>query len=392
MRILYVTPLWSGLKPFFFSGELKAKGMPAFFKVFEFLLKDKRVESIHVLLFIANDNRIISIPPQYDKKLIVHPIYTKGRLSLYIGLLKAILKGRKLIISNEINVVYGHGTISFISSILGRICKIENYRRIYGTFLFRKVKSNKNILWTNFLEYLSFRLRGNGLIITNDGTHGDKVYNYINQSKNIPLYYLLNGVDKENKINYNNEAIHKSIFTYVARVDKWKRQHLLIEALNILKLQNIELPLVYIIGHIFDISYKEYLTTLIKEYKLEEVVKILGPVNYEEVKEYYSMSIVTFSLYDFSNLGNVFIESLTNGVPVIAINEDDSLNYFPSNTYISVDQSSESIALVIKNILNKTVDLSQVSSNAQNFALQNILTWEERVAQEVNIIFGNEKK
>ena len=390
ISILYISPLWSGIKPFFFEGKERISGMPAFFNVFKSILDDDKIEKIHMILFVYDDKSKIIIPEIYKNKIFVYPYFISGRLSLYLNSVKAIINGVRLVYNQKIKSIYGHGTISAIASIIGKIAGVKHFRRIYGTFLYRKVKEGKNLLVSNFYEYLAFNLKCNGLIITNDGTHGDKVFHKIG-NKETELHFLLNGLNKLPKIPSKVDSIKnmsRPFFSYVARVDRWKRQFLLIEALNVVKNEfKLDIPKTYIAGPIFDKKYFTELKELIDKYNLVDLVEITGPIPKDEAYYLLKNAIATFSLYDFTNLGNVFLESLSMGSLMIAINEENSLDLIPNDCYIEIcGELVQGLAEKIKSILTQQNSFNEIRTKAVEFSHSKIDTWENRVLLEKQII------
>ena len=110
------------------------------------------------------------------------------------------------------------------------------------------------------------------MLITDDGTEGDYVYNQFTLKKDFPLYFWLNGIEKN--INYLKCQLplpeEKYIF-HAARISKPKAQHNDIELLRILHEEGIGIRL-YLAGHIEEPKYKEELDAMIRRYKLEKHV------------------------------------------------------------------------------------------------------------------------
>ncbi|MAM30004.1 MAG: hypothetical protein CMC13_13360 [Flavobacteriaceae bacterium] len=389
MNLLYVTPLWSGLKKFFFEGDLTVTGMPAFFNVFESLLKDSNINRIYVIVFVYGVDKPIRVPEVYKEKLVVYPYFIKNRLQLIKYSFSAIFFGKKIVKSKHISVIYGHGTISALASIMGKLTNVKHYRRIYGTFLYQKVKLKKRIYLTNFFEYLSFRLKCNGLIITNDGTSGNKVFEKIGNS-NTPLYFLMNGVNKEIQVSDDNPTV--PFFCYIARIDRWKRQNLLINVLGHIKKEGeVEIPKTYIIGSVFDKDYYKELLLEIDKQGLNNIIEFTGPLPKKKVYSYIKHALASFSFYKFSNLGNVFLETLTLGGLLVSINEQGSLDLIQEDTYIKVNNNIPEIAGVIKNIINSKdtpEKFNSIRESAKRFSKYQLKNWNERIDIEKNIILN----
>jgi glycosyltransferase involved in cell wall biosynthesis len=393
MKILYYSGMFSGLLPFFKYGKDLITGMPAFFKVFKSFLDDSKIEKLYFFLLIDVNNYgkfSIVTEKRYYNKLVVFPYYYSNRASLLLAVLHAIVDGILLCLRHKITFIYGHGYMSSIGSLVGIISRVKHFRRIYGTFLFDKLEKGKlNILKNDFFEYLSFKLPANGLIITNDGTKGNEVYNRIGNKKT-PIYFLLNGIDK-GEFNFNKPIFlnnEQKYFTYIARIDRWKQQYLLLESLNILKEKGIDFPKVFFIGQIYNKIYYNEMVDYISENNLGEKVEIVGEVSQSEAQYLLKNSVATFSLYQFSNLGNVFLESLALQTPMIAININNSLDEIPDNCYLQLaNHDPEKIAKKIEEILSNKIDITEIKMNASDYASKCLLTWQARVDFEKEIIY-----
>lgn len=134
----------------------------------------------------------------------------------------------------------------------------------------------------------------------------------------------------------------------------WPRKGLkvLIDALHSSRFENYSLD---IVGDGQDRKVSE---KLVKEYRLESKVRFLGALSYNEVNNLYDRAdvFVFTSLRDTS--GNVVLEAMSHGLPVIAINHhgvgeivtDDTGIRIEPNSYDSVKRGfTEAIELYAKN-------------------------------------------
>lgn len=389
LNILCISGVWTGAYPFFFEGSEKFKGMPAFSNVFLRLLNNPNVEKIHLLLFNKYD-LAVNIPDKYKTKLIIHSFdfIPNGRLSLLFMFIKIIIKGIKVVRSEKIDRILGFGTLAGLGAIIGKLTLIKDFRRLYGTFLINDIKLSKlKLFLKNPLEYICFSFNGKALLITNDGTKGDLVFKKIG-NKNMPFYFPLNGVDPNIAENLIKPKIDLPLefMSYVARLDDWKRQHLLIEALGILKGKNVKFPKTFIIGAIFQKEYFNLLQSKIQSNNLESEIVIIDGCPINEVHYILKHSLITFSLYHTSNLGNVFLEAMKLGTPTVAINDTDSLSLVPTDAYFSLRESNPiQIADAIQQLLANSSMREQFSKNALLFG-DSLKSWKDRAEIEINIM------
>ena len=389
-EVLILTNVWTGATPFFYEGRKESKGMPAFNNVFFRLIDDSRISKLHIIIW--QPEREIKIPSEYSDKIFCY-IVPKRKTSLFNNLklvfMTSILGKRIINKHKNIRNIIGFGSLGGITSIIGKLTNIPDFRRVYGTFLINEINNSKLSIFTKHpLEYLTFSTRGKGLLVTNDRTKADLVYKKIGNKK-LPFYFPLNGIDKEivNNLHPPGFTVEKEYMTYVARLDPWKRQHLLLLALSELQKKGIDFPKTYIIGSIFDEGYTKELKKIINDNNLDKKVEFVYGMPIHQVHYMLYNSKLTFSLYHTSNLGNVFIESMQLGVPMLAINDTGSLNLIDNNAYFELKNDEiPGIANAITTVLHDDKKILSLKNNAVLFADKNILSWDERVGFEIDLM------
>lgn len=390
--VLILTNVWTGAAPFFYDAKKESRGMPAFNNVFQRLIDDERISKLHIIIW--QPDRPIKIPIEYSEKISYYIISKRTRniLNDFRLVFETIIKGYKIVKENQnIKRIIGFGALAGITSIIGKLTNIPDFRRVYGSFLINEISNSKFSLFIKHpLEYITFSTKGKGLLVTNDGTKGDMVYRKIG-NKNLPFYFPLNGIDKEilKNLDIPNMSIEKDFMVYVARLDSWKRQHLLIQALVELKRGKYNFPKTYIIGSPFDDYYVNELKQIVIDNDLNnEIEFIYGlPINQVHYMLYHSK--LTFSLYHTSNLGNVFIESMQLGVPIIAINETSSLELIDKNAYYELKTDSIlGISNAIKELLDNEEKLLSLKRNAYLYAEKNISSWKDRAKLEIDLMLS----
>lgn len=153
-----------------------------------------------------------------------------------------------------------------------------------------------------------------------------------------------------------------------------------------MKNKNINFPKSYIIGSIFDQNYANFLNEKIKEHSLQNKVEIIYGLPISEVHYMLKNALLTFSLYHTSNLGNVFIESLQLGTPIIAINDTGSLDLIDKNAFFELKNDNiNNIANVIEQLLTKPKLRNEISNNAISFSNKFIQSWEDRANFEIDL-------
>lgn len=124
---------------------------------------------------------------------------------------------------------------------------------------------------------------------------------------------------KDNHQTATADTIKKGQLLFVGNIEPRKGLHLLVEALLLLKQENIDFC-VNILGAVMEPDYYKSLLQKIKEYSLEENILFRGRVS-EEEKVFY---MKTSDFFVFPSLlegyGMVIVEAMSYGLPVIAFN------------------------------------------------------------------------
>lgn len=392
-NILVMSAFWSGIKPFFLEASNSFKGMPAFTNTFFTLLKDENVDKIYVIFFGSKIETEYKIPEEYGHKLKVFGYSYSSKASAFLKLFQLSTKVAHLLLKEKVDVVYSHGPIGGVGAIMSNLFGIKSVRRIYGTFLARELEKTKLRLFLEHpLEYLTFSLPGKALVITNDGTKGNLVYDKIGNKK-MPLFFWLNGVDKEIEAHLPLAEVQKQYnlsfvpdICYIARIDFWKRQHLLIDILVELKKRG-KCYNALIAGPVLSDSYFNRIIETINEHGLSENVVVIPGMTRQETLSVIKHSKLSVSLYDFSNLGNVFLESLTLGTPMLTENIENSLDLIDKEVYFEIDPKRiEESADTIQVIFENESLILQKSRKAISFSNDVLDTWQERVKKEIDLL------
>ena len=140
MRILYVTEMWTGLAGVLIQGETVPKGMPAFFRPLERLVKDGN--QIDMLIYETDQavyNKPISPTLDWMKKIRYYrcflPINRTGILKPVSQCSKVFTiyhKAKRILEENHYDLVYGHGHFSEAVGVAASKKGIPFGQRRYG--------------------------------------------------------------------------------------------------------------------------------------------------------------------------------------------------------------------------------------------------------------------
>ena len=142
-------------------------------------------------------------------------------------------------------------------------------------------------------------------IFTNAENSADRLKKY-NDIDALPLYH-----PPMNHESLKCESFDNYIF-YPSRIDKMKRQRLLVEAARFMKTDTR----IYLAGKGSEVEFR-YLNSLISKYKLKDKVRLLGFITEEEKIGYYANCLgVYFGAYD-EDYGYITLEAFFSKKPVI---------------------------------------------------------------------------
>lgn len=394
MKILYVTPLVAGFEDIL-RGKAESRGLPSFI----FPLKEliKRGHTVDIVLvsnyrgpinikvdWIKNENIIANINNNMvDGKKTLRTINKLKSLCALLRLMKKCLKKKKY------DFVYCHGTAALLGNIYANKYRVPCGYRVYGTIQLAKSIREKGIVRTAFLfpvYFMIFNIKKNYILITDDGTEGDYVYNQFTLKKDFPLYFWLNGIEKN--INYLKCQLplpeEKYIF-HAARISKPKAQHNDIELLRKLHEEGIGIRL-YLAGHIEEPKYKEELDAMIRRYKLEKYVIFLGDINREDLQNYARNAIAVPLLAEF-NQGNVIYECMIAGTIVVTYYEKPLTRFISHGENGYFVRDIREAANIIKHLCEITdSERDAIKIKASEKIDKLLLTWEQRTEKEIVLL------
>lgn len=400
MNILLITKLWTGLVPFFTKKENRAYGMPAFFNTLNMLLSDDTIEKIYIILFVKSSKKqrktlkkqIPNVPTCYEHKLKIYQFHYNRYREIILKFPLALFLALWIVTTKKIKLVYGHGTVGALAGLVSILTGVKNIRRMYGvSYLMKYIDKPKKMKFKEPLDYLTLTLPAEMLIITNDGSKGDALFSVLNKNKNKikEFHFLINPVDKNIQKKIKKPAINidenSQYISYISRIERDKGQDKLIETLIILKEKGIKIK-TYIIGQISDEPFYNELINKINKHSLNEYVHIITGLPWEETMYILAHSTITCVFYKTTNLSNVFLEALSLGVPIIAINTYNSLDIIPDDVFYKLPETAHQEPKIIADALQELLDNEQkrktISIKAKTFAMQTLQTWQERAKLE----------
>lgn len=397
MKILYLTPAWFGFDKIIYDGAEEITGLPSF----SYPLKEL-VESGHTIdmvVIYTSSERDLNFKLDWVKKInFLCQFKYDLRLPWKIfSILKYRSYIKKLIDSNKYDFVYVHGSSPSVANDLISKKGIPIGQRLYGTFLWDKIKS-QGLFRTkikHLVEYLSFKTKKSFLLVTDDGSGANKVVDELFIKKCTPydFFYWKNGVSRllieesyEQEFNFKKLPEKPFIF-YCARFDAWKRQERLIDILKALSDQSIDINVVF--AGPFDTLGDDYYNHVRKyadDLGVLESCIFLGSVSKQDIYLYNKYALASLSLYDVCNVTSVFHEMMASGALIIVRDDLDVREFIKTGENGFLVNSNDECVSLVKDILLDSHSYENIRVNAVKTSHEMTPDWSLRSSREVKLI------
>ncbi len=403
--ILYCSSGLSGLGPLLFEGAKEEEGLPSQTKVLKALLDSG--DEVHIVagkhagqaIDVGSEwlSRVASIstveaggPLERDRSLanIVRRVSFPARFNSAV---------RRALSGHHFDLVYLHGEQVSMAAKEALARGVPCGQRAYGSSLGQlPCKSGIGWLWVRFRHPRAFGTlkRGKDFVIaTKDGSEVDKLaLKVCRKSPPYDLYLWSNGVDflsREMLDEWDEERLSlKQRFMFCgARIDKSKNQLFAINVLHYLKCMGIgDLHLV-LAGEVSDPVYHSKLVAAVERYDLDDRVHFLGSVQRSLVLKLHRLSVASFSTYDNYSRGNSFLEGMAVGAVSVVLRGDRSVADLVVDgvSGLCVEDEQEA-ARRVASLLNDKELNDRIRVNARKKTEEIVPSWDERVAQELDLI------
>lgn len=267
-------------------------------------------------------------------------------------------------------------------------CKLVT--RFQGTIISPDKKSFRIIdKIRQYPHQYSLGANADAVIMTNDGTLGDKVLKTANNQSN-RIFFWRNGVNRPNFDSLQESSIDiksdDQVLMTVSRLENWKRIDRAIKALSEVVTKYPKCKLI-IVG---EGTEKPNLEALTKQLNLTDKVVFTGSLSQNLVYQYMKRADIFLSLYDLSNVGNPLMEAMMCGKAIITLNNGGTGSIIKHNENGVLLEMGEidQIPIYICKLLENKDYKSRLSMQAKQYANKEFWTWKERINTEINTIGG----
>lgn len=320
-----------------------------------------------------------------------------GRLVhvLFLVFVYVPLEGFRVGISNlstPADIFYGlnwQGAV--VASLLGKLFGRPVVTRFQGTSL---TERNGLGLWDRIRalhEYIGLRSPSDAVVMTNDGTHGDRILKVLKVDSN-KIFFWMNGFDIESlDLPHDWDAVQfkeslglrdKQIVLAVSRLASWKRLDRSIRCMQKLVTKGVPDAVLLIIG---DGPERSKLERLIKDLRLAGRVRLLGGIPHAAIAKYYAIADIFVTLYDLSNLGNPLLEAMSFGLPIVTLDDGSTshlLNDGENACLVKLHAIDELLPLTLERLLADQELRRRLGEQACLTFKRKVLSWRERMLLE----------
>ncbi len=366
----------------------KDKGAGSFYKTIEGFAQNNSIDFIchgqqHGLPRTVRCH-IINLP--ILDKLIRTPLVNYFTYPLWwlVFVIKSIRVADRLALEHRPDIIYAYEVQAvWPARYLSRRYNIPLVTRFQGT----KLEINKiDSLWYRikyFDHVLALKTPADLVIMTNDGTQGDKVLKQLgNKSKTL---FWLNGIEKPNRLSSTSiKSVRRSLglddnsklILMVSRLVGWKRVDRMISVLP-----KIDADFRLVIAG--DGPEKSDLEEMVGKSNYSDNVKFLGAVKQEEIDKLMSAADIFVSLYDLSNVGNPLLQAMSYGKAIVTLDNGDTGEFINnSRGFLLPSNKPDKLANSINKLIGDAGLRRRLGAGAKQFADKNFWSWNERIKAE----------
>ncbi|PHQ90963.1 MAG: hypothetical protein COB42_04155 [Sulfurimonas sp.] len=315
-------------------------------------------------------------------------IYSKIRG--YISIIQLAWYGYKIVKSKEIDILYGGGPHGVLAAHLINMCiknkkyVISRYYGIWNLYNDFLVNKKKIKLLLNWDILLSLWLKSSKVIITNDGTEGNKALKKIRTYNMKRLSFFVNGTNYIKSTNKNMMSAYT-----VCRLVQGKRIDRIINIVNyIVHVLGVSNFIYNIIG---DGQELKNLKKMVDKLNLNNNIIFHGAKINMALENITKDSAIFFSTYDVSNVANPLLEAIRAHKIIFTLNNGDTSSWIKHKIngfiYDIEDSLYETIARDVVDLFENQNLQNQIFRNIESTEKEKLWTWDERLESEYQEIY-----
>ena len=301
----------------------------------------------------------------------------KNRLLNYFRIIQiSIFTTHKIIKKENIDIVCFQDPVSSFFSILFlkvRRAEVKIVVETHGDFI-ETLSLEKNLVLPRLYKKLFYIMAkysiGKSNIIRAVSSSTEQQVLDIDSSKSVVRFPAW--IDFKDFQNIEPKPLSKDKFNilFIGSVTDRKKPHMIIEAIQRINDKSYNLS---IVGPAPNEKYFKELKDLIDKSDLQNQVSLIGPVDRESVKDYYSTSNLMILPSISEGLARVIFESQVAMCPVLVTDAPGMSDIVIDGQtgYVFESNNLDSLSLKIEYIKNNYEEASLVAKNAKGFILSN---------------------
>ena len=301
----------------------------------------------------------------------------KNRLINYFRIIQiSIFTTHKIIKKENIDIVCFQDPVSSFFSILFlkvRRAEVKIVVETHGDFI-ETLSLEKNLVLPRLYKKLFYIMAkysiGKSNIIRAVSSSTEQQVLDIDSSKSVVRFPAW--IDFKDFQNIEPKPLSKDKFNilFIGSVTDRKKPHMIIEAIQRINDKSYHLS---IVGPAPNEKYFKELKDLIDKSDLQNQVSLIGPVDRESVKDYYSTSNLMILPSISEGLARVIFESQVAMCPVLVTDAPGMSDIVIDGQtgYVFESNNLDSLSLKIEYIKNNYDEVSLVAKNAKGFILSN---------------------
>ena len=301
----------------------------------------------------------------------------KNRLINYFRIIQiSIFTTHKIIKKENIDIVCFQDPVSSFFSILflkARRTEVKIIVETHGDFI-ETLSLEKNLVLPRLYKKLFYIMGkysiGKSNIIRAVSSSTEQQVLDIDSSKSVVRFPAW--IDFKDFQNIEPKPLSKDKFNilFIGSVTDRKKPHMIIEAIQRINDKSYHLS---IVGPAPNEKYFKELKDLIDKSDLQNQVSLIGPVDRESVKDYYSTSNLMILPSISEGLARVIFESQVAMCPVLVTDAPGMSDIVIDGQtgYVFKSNNLDSLSLKIEYIKNNYDEASLVAKNAKGFILSN---------------------
>jgi glycosyltransferase involved in cell wall biosynthesis len=308
--------------------------------------------------------------------------------------LMAFVKALQLSTTKKIDLVYAYEIDAVpIAKFLSKLWYVPMISRFQGTKL-TVSRINKRVWVLRAWQHLlGLKIPADLVIMTNDGTQGDKVLKILGVNMEHVRFWM-NGVDWDAFLSMPTQVQARDrldidsnyVLLTVSRLVEWKRVERIIHALPKL-IEDVPDSMLIVVG---DGPERKKLQQLSQMLKVDHNVRFEGAIPHSKISEYFATADIFLSLYDLSNVGNPLLEAMMAGKCIITLNNGDTSRFISDgeNGVLLEYHDLPRLPGVIKELFLDDNFRNRLGVSARKFAEDNFWSWKDRMEAEVQAVKG----